>query len=171
MREVVMKTAKKTVRASPKNLAVAALKAEEPNALLYEKDFYKWTRMQVSFLKEQDFSSLDLDNLIEEIESLGKSERDKLESHLTILLMHMLKIHYQPGKHTKSWDLSIKNSRHKAKKVLKENPSLKPKLKSLVKEAYFSARLEAAIETKLDEKIFPKECQWTLEEILNPSTD
>lgn len=132
----------------------------------YEQDFYGWTRMQSRLLKKQEFSNLDIENLIEEIESLGRSERRTLESYLEILLMHMLKVEYQPAKHSKSWDLSIKNSRQKFKKVLKQNPSLKPKLPEILKDAYESARLDAALETKLEEKKFPVNCPWTMDEIL-----
>ena len=155
----------KTIIANPKKLTVEA-PTKNPITLHYENDFYKWAMNQASLLQKGQFNKLDVDHLIEEIKSLGRSERDKLESFLTVLLMHMLKIKYQSGKHTRSWDLSIKNSKHKAKKVLKENPSLKPKLQEIIKEAYFSARLEAAIETGLAEKIFPKECPWEIKDIL-----
>lgn len=159
-----MTTTKKTVKASPKRLSISAPSANKE--LEYEKDFYKWTRNQARFLKKQEFSNLDIENLIEEIESLGRSERRTLESYLEIMLMHMLKVKYQPKKHSKSWDLSIKNSRQKFKKVLKQNPSLKPKLPEILKDSYVSARLDAALETQLDEKIFPESCPWTLDEIL-----
>jgi hypothetical protein len=151
----------KKVKQSPKKM-----RAQKKDVQSYKKDFYKWTKFQANFLKQGMFEKLDTENLAEEIESLGKSERNRLESFLEILLMHMLKVTYQPEKHTKSWDHSIEYSRHKVKKVLKENPSLNPELKEILKEAYFSARLEAAHETGLDKKKFPKECPWTMEEIL-----
>jgi hypothetical protein len=78
----------------------------------------------------------------------------------------MLKSKYQPDMHTGSWDLSIKYSRIKATQVLEENPSLKPKLSEVLKKAYKLARIAAAQETNLPEKTFPKECPWTLKEIL-----
>ena len=71
----------------------------------YEKDFFRWTKEQSEMLKTGEFERLDIAHLIEEIESLGKSQRDKLESYFTILLMHLLKIKYQPTSHSKSWDL------------------------------------------------------------------
>ena len=80
--------------------------------------------------------------------------------------MHLLKARYQPTKHSKSWDLSIKNSRQKFKKVLKKNPCLKPKLPEILIDSYESARLDAALETKLDEKAFPINCPWKIEEVL-----
>jgi len=118
-----------------------------------------------SCLKKGDFTKLDIDNLIEEIESLGRSEKRALKSYLEVLLMHLLKCKYQPQEHSQSWDLSIKESRHKAWETLKDNPSLKPKLKEIVLDAYFTARLKAAKETKLQEDTFPNDCAWTLSEL------
>jgi hypothetical protein len=139
---------------------------KEKNPSLYDKDFYKWLQTQASFLKKGQFEKLDLENLVEEIESLGRTERRIVESHLTILLMHMLKKQYQPEKYTKSWESSIKNARQRLKKALNENPSLKPKLGEILKDAYFSARLDASDETGVEAKTFPKTCPWTLNEIL-----
>lgn len=133
----------------------------------YEGDFYLWTISQASLLKKHEFKKLDIIHLIEEIESLGKSQRDKLESHLTILLMHLLKIKYQPTQHSRSWDLSVKNGRHHVKRTLEQNPSLKSKLPDIFANAYYSARLIAAQETGLDEKTFPESTPWTFEAIMS----
>ncbi len=152
---------KKTIKANPKKMSVSC----PSNTLSYDKDFYKWTTNQARFLKNGEFSKLDIENLIEEIESLGRSEKRTLKSYLEILLMHMLKVEFQPGKHTTSWDISTKVASHKAQKTLLENPSLKPKLKEIVEDAYFSARLDAALETKLDEGTFPEKCPWSLKDI------
>ncbi len=133
---------------------------------LHNHDFYKWTLSQAHFLKTGDYKKLDIDHLIEEMESLGNSEKSKLESHLTILLMHLLKIKFQPAMHTRSWDLSIKNSRYHAIDTYKDNPSLKQYLPKIFKNAYFTARLKAMDETGLEEKVFPLECPWTIEEIM-----
>lgn len=144
-----------------KKLVIAPSKKE------YEKDFYKWVNKQANLLKNREFSHLDIENLIEEIESLGRSEKRTLKSYLENLLTHMLKGKFQPGMHTTSWDLSIKEAKYKAQTTLKENPSLKPALKEILKDAYFSARLRAALETKMEEKVFPKECPWKLNELFS----
>jgi hypothetical protein len=65
-------------------------------------DFYKWTHDQSDLLKRKEFNKLDIINLIEELESLGNSERSAIESHLTILFVHLLKIEYQPVMNCKS---------------------------------------------------------------------
>lgn len=159
-----MKTTKKTVRLTPQKLSVQAPTSAKEN-LEYDKDFFKWASNQAKFLKKGDFLKLDIDNLIEEIESLGRSEKRTLESYLTILLMHKLKVKYQPGMHTNSWDLSMKEANFKAQTTLEENPSLKHKLKEITKKAYFSARIKAALETELPEKTFPEECPWSLKDL------
>jgi hypothetical protein len=135
----------------------------------YERDFYKWTENQIMFLKKKEFSKLDIDHLIEEIESLGRSEKRAIESYLSNLLLHLLKIHYQPAKHSRSWDNSIKHSKHKIGVLLKENPSLKRFLPTILEEAYFTARLNAISETGLKDEVFPETCPWRLNELFKAS--
>jgi len=109
---------------------------------------------------------LDWDHLIEEIESLGRSAKHALKSHLKNLLMHKLKIQYQPKKHTKSWDTSIGNAKIEIEDELNDNPSLQHELNEIFNNSYKSARKKAAIETGIDIKKFPQDCPWTIEEIL-----
>ncbi len=164
MCEVTMKTVKKTVKVNPKRHSIVA-PASVRKELEYEKDFSNWANNQAKYLKRGEFEKLDMGNLIEEIADLSKREKQRLISYLEVLLMHMLKVKYQKTKQTGSWDRSIKVASHKVQKTLSENPSLKAKLKDIVDDAYFSARLEAANETELDENIFPEKCPWTLKEI------
>jgi hypothetical protein len=132
---------------------------------LYEKDFYGWTGVQATLLRNKEFDQMDLENLIDEVECLGRSEKRALKSHLKILLTHMLKKKYQPEKYTKSWDLSIKNARCEFMQCLNENPSLRPKLHEIFEQAYLASVVAAIKETGL-ENVFPEKCPWTLEEIL-----
>lgn len=131
----------------------------------YDTDFYRWSRDQAAHLKKQEFAKLDIDNLIEEIESLGRSERSALESYLANLFLHLLKIKYQPKKHSRSWDLSVKNAQYHALKMYKRSPSLKKYLPEIFKDAYFTARLKAIDETGLEEELFPEECLWNTKDI------
>lgn len=131
----------------------------------YDTDFFKWTQSQAGLLKRGELDKLDRDHLREEIESLGISLQRALESYIANLLMHKLMIKYQPGNHTNSWDNSIKNADFQIQKLIKKNPSLKTCLPELFEDAYYTARLNASSETKLDEKTFPKKCPWAFEEI------
>ena len=95
----------------------------------YDKDFYSWTQEQAELLKNGRFSELDIDNLIEEVESMGRSEKRELESRLTILLLHLLKWKYQEVRRGRSWQLSIDEQRIQFEETLDENPGLKPAIR------------------------------------------
>jgi hypothetical protein len=161
---VTMKTKKIIRKSTPKRLAFTVSTSEQKE-LEYEKDFSKWANNQAKYLGRREFEKLDIENLMEEILDLGKREKQMLTSYLENLLMHLLKVEFQPQKRTNSWDNSIELASYKAQKILDENPSLKPKLKEIIKEAYFSARLLAASETTLKKEIFPEECPWPLKKI------
>jgi hypothetical protein len=165
MKEDVMKTRKKIVKANPKKLSVIA--QPEPKSTLYDKDFYQWTKIQSALLKKKQLSELDIKNLMEEIESLGKNDRRALRSQARRLLMHLLKQKYQPEQqgNSNSWSSSIFDARKEIKYLIEDSPSLRNELKKIYLDAYEDARQEAAAETKLNIKTFPEECLWTFEEI------
>ena len=102
----------------------------------YEKDFYSWTQEQADLLRNGQFNNLDIPNLIEEIETMGRSEKRELESRLTILLLNLLKWKYQEVRRGRSWQLSIDEQRLQFCKTLNENPGLKPALDEIIKDAY-----------------------------------
>lgn len=132
----------------------------------YEKDFYSWTQEQAELLKNGRFSELDIDNLIEEVESMGRSEKRELESRLSILLLHLLKWKYQEVRRSRSWQLSIDEQRIQFEETLNENPGLKPKLDEIVKKAYRLAVIKAARETKISKAVFPECCPWNLAQFI-----
>jgi len=65
-------------------------------ARLYETDFYGWIQEQAQTLRSKNFAALDLENLLEEIEDMGKSQQHQLQSRLETLLLHLLKWQFQP---------------------------------------------------------------------------
>jgi hypothetical protein len=136
-------------------------------ASLYENDFYGWVQTTVKQLRERDLTNLDWDNLIEEVESLGKQEKRELVNRLIVLLMHLLKWEYQPEKRSKSWLVTIKIQRIEIAKHIKNNPSLKPYIADAIINAYEIAILEAVKETELSFKTFPSSCPYSWEEIEN----
>ena len=131
----------------------------------YDKDFYSWTQEQAELLKHGRFSESDIDNLIEEVETMGRTEKRELESRLTVLLLHLLKWKYQDVRQRRSWELSIIEQRLKFEETLEENPGLKSKLDDILKKAYRYAVIEASKETKISIKIFPELCPWELDKI------
>ena len=131
----------------------------------YETDFYQWTQQQAALLRQGLLSAVDVENLAEEVESMGKSDRRSVESHLFITLTHLLKWKYQPQRRGKSWRLSIRNGRRDVERLLRDSPSLKPQLNDLAMEEYPGARNEAADETGLPLATFPEECEFSIEQI------
>lgn len=134
----------------------------------YETDFYAWTLQQAKFLQEGNWSCLDVPNLVEEIESLGKQQRNELINRLGILLGHLLKWEFQPSHRSKSWLSTIREQRRQALRLLKQSPSLKPYLQEAIVEAYESGLDLAVGETPLDYNDFPQECPYSQEQILDP---
>jgi len=137
------------------------------SAQLYDVDFYGWTQQQANILKTGDFASLDLDNLIDEIESMGKSEQRELESRLEVLLIHLLKWQFQSDFRGRSWQATIKEQRKRIADHLKKNPSLKSHLPEVYKGTYDYAMLGAVKETGMAESTFPILCPWTFNQIMD----
>ncbi|MEQ9235681.1 DUF29 domain-containing protein [Coleofasciculus sp. E2-BRE-01] len=140
-----------------------------PTPNLYETDFYAWTQEQASLLRQQQWSQLDLGNLIEEIESLGKQQRQELRNRLTVLIGHLLKWEYQPQRRSRSWLATIRVQRRDTLELLKDNPSLKPYLEDALVLAYENGRDLAMGETDLPEQTFSQTCPYSLAEILEDS--
>jgi len=138
-------------------------------AALYDQDFLEWTQQQAEYLRKGYWAKLDVENLVEELEALGRSEQRELGSYLQVLLMHMLKSQYQPERRTKSWDNTLSNCRDKIQDCLEDTPSLQRFLKDRewVEKHYRRACRDAAKEMNKSVEIFPTECPYTLEQILN----
>ncbi|MBD2449560.1 DUF29 domain-containing protein [Nostoc sp. FACHB-152] len=135
---------------------------------LYETDFYAWTQEQVSLLKAQQWEQLDTTNIIEEIETLGRKERQELRNRLGVLLGHLLKWQYQSQKRTSSWLSTIREQRVQIKLLLEDSPSLKSYLHDIFLTAYELGLALAIRETQLGEQVFPEECPYNPEQIMNP---
>ena len=133
----------------------------------HEEDVYGWAIYTAQLLRDKKMSELDFENIIEEMEALGRSEKHELISSLSVLLSHLLKWQYQPTMRGHSWVYSIKEQRKQSKIHLKDNPSLKSKLDDILIDAYDVAISKAAKETTLDEKEFPQECPYTFDQIMN----
>lgn len=134
----------------------------------HEQDFYGWTKEQASLLRQGRFAELDTPNLIEELEDMGKSQERELESHLGLLLAHLLKWQYQPQLRSQSWRLTIKEQRWRIERLLSKNPSLRHYLPEAFGYAYGDAILQAARETGLEEDSFPTDCPFSIEQVLDP---
>ncbi len=139
----------------------------KPRSTPYEADYAQWCAEQGALLREGRLSDLDRENLAEEIESLGRSDRREVQSRLKELLLHLLKWHFQPEKRKGGWRASILDQRTQLKELLEESPSLRSLPGKEIEKWHRIARLKAADETGLPEGKFPVRCPYTIEEILD----
>jgi hypothetical protein len=136
-------------------------------AKLYETDFFAWTEETTKLIKQGQFNQVDWNSVIEEIESLGKSDKRELKSRLAILMQHLLKWQYQPNLRSSSWQNTIDEQRNSITDLLNDSPSLKPYLTEIIDECYQRGRKAAINETGLSVNNFPIECCYTTSEILD----
>ena len=134
---------------------------------LYEKDYQLWLENIVYKLKNKAFDQIDLDNLIEEIKSLGRSEKNALRSNLRVLLVHLLKWKYQQSKRSNSWQYTITEHSIRLNEAFKTSPSLKNYFREVFGECYADARKLAAKETGLSMETFPLECPFSAQNLLD----
>lgn len=136
----------------------------------YEQDFLTWTQQQAEYLQKGRWAELDVKNLIEELEALGRSEQKELSSYFQVLVMHLLKCQYQPEKRTPSWNNTLSNCRDKIQDCLEDTPSLQRFLHDAewIEKYYRRARRDAAKETQKSLQTFPTECPYTIAQILDP---
>lgn len=134
---------------------------------LYETDFHAWTQSQAELLREEEFAELDLHHLIEEIESLGKSQQTELKSCLRVLIMHLLKWQIQPMRRSSSWRYTINVQRLDLQDLLDENPSLRVRLAEFADYAYPRAIRDAVKQTGLVATTFPVALPYTVEQLLD----
>jgi hypothetical protein len=143
------------------------MKATGKSSDLYELDFYAWTQEQAKLLQEQKWSFLDVHNLVEEIASLGRQERQELENRLGVLLGHLLKWEFQSNHQSRSWFATIREQRRRVLRLLARSPSLQPYVSEALASAYQDALDLGVRETSLSYKTFPEECCYTWEQILD----
>ena len=134
---------------------------------LHEADFYNWTIEAARVLKQQRPANIDWEGLVEELEDLGISQERALQSHLRVLLTHLLKWVYEPARRSKSWRISIENARDEVRELLDRNPGLSPKITSICNGAYRKARRDAASETDFDEDAFPPTLLWSYDQVMD----
>ena len=140
---------------------------EKPAESLYERDFYAWLQDQAAKLRARSHNDIDWENLAEEIESVGRSERKEIENRLAVLIHHLLKWEFQPGRRSESWRISIGEQRIWLPGVTKNSPSLKAYPAKVFKDAYREGRRQAINETGLSAKTFPADPPFSVTEALN----
>lgn len=131
---------------------------------LYEADLHEWTKVQADALRRRAANEIDWENLAEEIESVGRSEKREIGSRIEVLLTHLLKWKYQPEHQCQSWRASIRDSRRELERVLSDNPSLRSLPGERLPRAYANSRAKALEETGLLR--LPEACPWAIEQVI-----
>ncbi|MBE9141186.1 DUF29 domain-containing protein [Nodosilinea sp. LEGE 07088] len=140
---------------------------------LYERDFYQWVQQTAAALKAKAFDQVDWANVIEEIESVGRSERRELKSHLIVLLEHVLKLQYwtsERASNERGWRNTVIEQRRQIQLLLDDSLSLRPLLDDLYADAYRQAREDLILKAQLPEAAIPHGQPYTLAEALDSKT-
>ena len=141
-----------------------------PSGSLYERDIVAWSEQQASLLRAGRLAELDIANIAEEIEDVGKSERRELANRMAVLLAHLLKWQYQPQRRGSSWEATIRHQRERLLRRLARTPSLKTSLADpdWWLDAWGDACLQVAEEIGIGFDTLPSDCPWTADQILDP---
>jgi hypothetical protein len=138
---------------------------------LYGTDFAEWSAQTAELLRQRRFDEIDIENVAEEIQSLGDSQFQGARSQLRRMLMHLIKQKIQPERDGGSWRASILNAQQEILDAIDSSPSLTRRLAGRLDEIYGQAIRAAHIETGLDAAEIPVECPFTLDQLLegNPT--
>jgi Domain of unknown function DUF29 len=149
---------------------MAKVIARPPAGDLYEDDFPLWAERQASLLRAGRFDELDLDNLIEEVEDLGRRERDMVESYVETILEHLLKLALSPaGRPRRGWLVTV--DRQRAKLARKLTTTLRHHLVTALPALYAGLRRPVARQLEKDgvsPDTLPAACPYSLDQILDP---
>ena len=133
---------------------------------LYDTDFAEWSDRTAELLRTGRFSELDIANLAEEVEDLGRSVRGAVRSQLQRLMMHKIKQQLQPERDGTSWQASIDGARAKILDEMTDAPSLKGHLRENMERVYRLAVAQALRETGKSGKGLSAKCPWRLDSLL-----
>jgi hypothetical protein len=134
---------------------------------LHDTDFVEWTEHTADLLRTGRLQEVDLENLAEEIEDLGKSDRAAVRSQLSRMLLHLIKQTLQPERSGSSWRASILSARREILIRLEDSPSLRRHLEDNLQRIYQGALADAMEETGVRELDLPEDCPYSLTQLLD----
>lgn len=136
---------------------------------LYESDYLQWLSATTAQIRRRELDQLDYENLVEELEDLGREQRRKVDSYLRQLLIHLLLYAYWESEKeycAKGWQAEIDNFRFELELLLKSK-TLYNYFVQEIDLIYPKSRKQAIKKTELPGGIFPDRCPFTVDEILN----
>ena len=143
----------------------AALK--QPPAIAYDTDLSLWAEQQASLMRLGRWQDIDAENVAEEVESVGSSQKSAIRSRLLVLVLHLLKWEFQPEKRKYGWRATIIEQRIQIEDVIETSPSLHTWPDHVLAKVYQNAVLKAADDTGMPEDAFPATCPYTIAQILD----
>jgi len=130
---------------SAKELAAAA-QADAGGGSLYRRDGWSWAQQQAEALKRRDLRAIDWDNVIEEIESVGRAEKGRWVSNCARALGHMLAVEHWKGATAgdlQHWETEIRAFRLEMAAAIRANPGLQGEYAGMLSEAWADGRARA----------------------------
>ena len=143
------------------------LKSAIRGAVSFDADYYAWSNDQARRLRRSKPAGLDWENLAEEVESLGRSDKRAVGSALKVILEHLLKWQFQPDKRSPSWSDSIDEHRDRIHRILEDSPSLALLPGDMLEQEYRRARRKALRDSRLASARVPSACPFTVEQALD----
>jgi Domain of unknown function DUF29 len=134
---------------------------------LYGTDFAEWSAQTAELLRQRRFDEIDIENVAEEIRSLGDSEFKGARSQLRRMLMHLIKQRIQPDRDGTSWRLSILNAQQEILDAIDFSPSLRRRLNDRLDEIHGEAIKRARLETRCSTEGIPAKCPFPLDQLLD----
>ncbi|MBF0537564.1 MAG: DUF29 domain-containing protein [Nitrospirae bacterium] len=134
---------------------------------LYEVDFYQWAFHNADLLRQGRFAEIDIENVVEELEDMARSNKRELLNRLMVLIMHLLKWQYQPKRRCESWRTTIGNQRIKIENLLEDSPSLGHNINTVIAKGFIAAKRMFEIETRISAKELPETCLYTFEQLMD----
>ena len=139
------------------------------NSKLFEKDYYAWIQKMITALSVRRVDDIDFENLAEKVSDLAFLEEQRLSAHFQRLNCYLLLLIYQIDRtdHEKDWRWRLEDSRREISEILEESPSMRRLFLKIQENAYKHGVLMAEIEMGYLKTTFPKNCPWTIDQLLN----
>jgi hypothetical protein len=145
---------------------------------LYDQDFHAWALAQAAALRRAaelriNLPDVDIEHLAEEIEDMGSEQAHAVESALTRIIQHLLKLQFSPTERPRAgWRRTVRNQRTDLQKRLKRNPSLKTpqSLSDMAADAWDDGRRLAVEELRDQDEAdaaasIPQDCPYSFEQL------
>ena len=134
---------------------------------LYDRDLALWSPEQARLLEQRRFAELDLQNLIDEVKSVGNSDKREIRNRLEILIAHLLKRRFQPGRRTSSWERMIREQRRALSSIIEDSPSHQHCPTDVFSRVYPAGYSQAAEDSGMDYTLFPDVSPFTIDRVMN----